>query len=163
MITESDSMVQNLVIYVQGGQVRRAMADFDDGINCLIVYADVPTADQGQPWVREIEWPARDRQEVLLEGIAVERSPDEVGAVVRAYAASRVRVRELLRDADSPAPGGADHDEDTLRMQVYRLRRHDSPANGTAPQHVSQRLKSLPDSIGACRPRKRKQRLMPGS
>lgn len=93
-------MAQNLVIYVQGGQVRRVMADFEAGMNCLIVYADVPTADRGQPWVREIEWPSRNYQKVLLEGIAVEHSPDEVRAVVRANEASGVQVRELLRDAD---------------------------------------------------------------
>lgn len=120
-------MAQNLVIYVQGGQVRRAMADFEADMNCLVVYADVPTADQGQPWVREIEWPARDRQEVLIEGIAVERSPDEVRAVIQANEASRARVRELLQEADSPTPGVADHDKETLRVKVYRWQRHDAP------------------------------------
>lgn len=128
MIKESDSMAQNLVIYVQGGQVRRATADFEAGINCLIVYADVPAADQGQPWVREIEWPAGERREVLIEGIAVEHSPDEVQAVIQASEASRARVRELLRDADSPGSEVADHDEDTSRVKVYRWQPDD--ANG---------------------------------
>ena len=120
-------MAQNLVIYVQGGQVRRFMADFEASMNCLIVYADVPTADQGQPWVREIEWPARDRQEVLLEGIAVEHSPDEVRAVIRANEASRARVRELLQDADSPIPAVTGRNEESLRVKVYRWQQHDAP------------------------------------
>lgn len=120
-------MAQNLVIYVQGGQVRRAIADFQVGTDCLIVYADIPTADLGQPWVREIVWPTGDRQEVLLEGVAVEHRPDEVAAVVRANEASRVRVRELLRDADSPDSGGADYDDNTLRVKVYRWQQDDGP------------------------------------
>lgn len=96
-------MARNLVIYLQDGQVRRAMADFEVGANCLVVYADVPKDAQGLPWVREIDWPARERQEVLLQGLAVEYSPEEVGAVVRASEASRAGVLDLL-DADSPSP-----------------------------------------------------------
>lgn len=98
-------MAQNLVIYVQGGQVRRVMADSGADITCLIVYADVPMLDQGQPWVREIDWSAECRQKVLTEGIVVEHSPDEVQAVVRANEASRVQVGELLQDVDPPTPG----------------------------------------------------------
>lgn len=116
-------MAQNLVIYVQGGQVRRIMADFDASMNCLLVYADVPAADQGQPWVREIEWPSRNCQEVLLEGLVVEHSPDEVRAVVQATEETRVRVRELFRDSDTPSPEVADHDE-AMRVKVYRWKQY---------------------------------------
>jgi hypothetical protein len=117
-------MAQNLVIYVQGGQVRRVMADFEAGMNCLLVYTDVPAADQGQPWVREIEWPSRSAQEVLLEGIAVEFSPGEVRAVVQATEETRTQVRELFRDTDTPNPAITDGDE-TLRVKVYRWKQHD--------------------------------------
>lgn len=114
-------MAQNLVIYVQGGQVRRIMADFEASMNCLLVYADVPTADQGQPWVREIEWPSRNGQEVLLEGMAVEHSPEEVRAVVKATEETRARVRELFRDADSSSLAGPNHDGTMPRNRGSRL------------------------------------------
>lgn len=96
-------MAQHLVIYLEDGKVRRAMADFETGTNCLIVYANPQKDARGLPWVRQIEWPARARQKVLLQGLAVEYSPEEVDAVVHACEASRVGVMNLL-DADLPSP-----------------------------------------------------------
>lgn len=133
-------MAQNLVIYVQGGKVRRVIADFEAGMNCLIVYADVPKADLGQPWVREIEWPARNRQKALTEGIVVEHSRAEVRAVVRANEASGVQVRELLRNADSTAPAVSDHDDGTRTVKVYRWKQRDAIGE---QEHASARFGTL--------------------
>lgn len=99
---------QTLVIFVERGQVRRLMADFEGGINCLVAYSDVPTMDQGQPWVRKTEWPSKGRQTVLIEGLAVEHCPSEVQVIVRTYEESGKQVRALLDDSNSSIPKRSD-------------------------------------------------------
>lgn len=108
-ITKATQQRQTLVIFVEGGQVRRLMADFENGIDFLVAYADVPTMDQGQPWVRRIEWPSKERQTVLIEGLTVEHCPSEVQVIVRTYGESGKQVRALLDDSN---PAGSESSDD---------------------------------------------------
>lgn len=98
-------MAHTIVVYVRDGQIRRIATNGDLDLKCIVVYADVPKADRGQPWVKDIVWPSsQDRQTVLIEGVTVESDLPEVEAVVHLYDEIRSNVLNLLRPAAQDAP-----------------------------------------------------------
>lgn len=92
-------MRKSLVVLLEEGRVKRIISNTPLEIDCLVVYADVPPGDRGQPWVRALTLPSSgEPRDVLVEGMAIDVSPADAAAVVEAGAATRAAVITLLQD-----------------------------------------------------------------
>ncbi len=99
-------MKKSLVLLIEDGRVKRIMSDAPLDIDCMIVYADVPPGDRGQPWVRALTLPSNgERREVLVDGMALDVSPADVAAVVEASDRMRTQVMTLLQDTPESDEG----------------------------------------------------------
>lgn len=91
-------MATHLLIFVQDGNVRSVLSDFQGDMQCLIVRADEGANSQitGEPWVKPMDFPEADGQQAVLEPVTVELDPEKVRKILSLGESSRHELLKLL-------------------------------------------------------------------
>lgn len=101
VITRRDGMhrmATHLVIYVKGGQVQSVISDFQGDMQCFVVCASDEATPQikGEPWVKTMDFPEADRQQVVMEPVTVELNLEKVKKIMAMEETSRHELLKLL-------------------------------------------------------------------